>query len=113
MINMAGNAQEKIIVLGDSRLVTGFRIAGVSEHYLAEGKQAEEKLAELLGSSDAGVIIISEEMMVNMDWKLKKTIETIAKPVVVPVPGPAGPVGEAESLRELVRRALGFDLLKK
>jgi len=51
--------------------------------------------------------------MVNMDWRLKKRIEAIAKPVVVPVPGASGPVGEAESLREMVRRALGVDLLKK
>ncbi|VVC04631.1 V-type ATP synthase subunit F [Candidatus Burarchaeum australiense] len=105
--------KEKIVVIGDSTLVTGFRLAGVTEYYLATGRDAEAKLAELMETGAAGVIIVPEEIMVDMDWRLKKKIEAAAKPVVVPVPGRKGPVGEAESLREMVKRALGFDLMQK
>ena len=105
--------KEKIVVVGDSTLVTGFKLAGVTEHYVAEDKEAEEKVAELMAAGNAGVIIVSEELMVQMDWRLKRKIEAAAKPIVVPVPSRKGPVGEAESLRELVKRALGFDLMQK
>jgi len=110
---MAEASKEKIVVVGDSTMVSGFRLAGVTEYYIAEGKEAEEKVAELMGSGEAGVIIVPEDVMMEMDWRLKRRIEAAAKPVVVPVPGRKGPVGEAESLREMVKRALGFDLLQK
>jgi V/A-type H+-transporting ATPase subunit F len=110
---MAENEKQKIVVLGDSTLIAGFRLAGVTEYYLLEGKEAEEKLASLMAGSEAGVIIITEKLMGELDWRLKKTIEAAAKPVVVPVPTKEGPLGEAGSLREMVKRALGFDLMNK
>ena len=108
-----GKKKENIVVVGDSTLVMGFRLAGVTEYYITEGKEAEAKIAELMDSGKAGVIVVTEDVMVDMDWRLKKKIEAAAKPVVVPVPGRKGPVGEAESLREMVKRALGFDLMQK
>ncbi|RLG19642.1 V-type ATP synthase subunit F [Candidatus Micrarchaeota archaeon] len=105
--------KEKIVVIGDSTLVTGFKLAGVTEYYVAEGKEAEDKVAELMKAGNAGVIIVNEDLMVQMDWRLKRKIEAAAKPIVVPVPSRKGPVGEAESLREMVKRALGFDLMQK
>jgi vacuolar-type H+-ATPase subunit F/Vma7 len=113
MDDVGDKTREKIIVLGDSTLVNGFRLAGVTEHYTLEGAEAEQKLAELMGSSSAGVIIVTEKLMEEIDWRLKKKIEAAAKPIVVAVPSMSGPMSQAESLRELVKRALGFDLMKK
>ena len=103
-------AADKIIVIGDSATVTGFKLAGVSETYVAEGKDAEKRLAELLDRENAGIIIVTERILAGLDWRLKKRIEAIAKPVVVGIPDKTGFSREAGRLNELIKRALGFEL---
>jgi len=110
-----GEPQERtdassIIVIGDSATATGFRLAGISEVYVAEGKEAEKRLLSLLDRETAGIIIVNESVLAGLDWRVKKRIEGLAKPVIVRVPDKSGPSSEAESLREMVKRALGFDL---
>jgi len=101
---------DKIIVIGDPATVMGFRLAGVAEAYVAEGKNAEKKLAELLDRENAGIIIVTEPILAALDWRLRKRIEAIAKPVVVAVPDKNGSTGEAGKLSEMIKRALGFEL---
>ena len=104
---------DKIIVIGDSATVTGFKLAGVTEAYVAEGRNAEKKLMELLDRENAGIIIVTESIMAGLDWRLKKRIEGIAKPVVVSIPDKTGSSKEAGKLSELIKRALGFELGSK
>lgn len=101
---------DKIIVIGDASTVIGFRLAGVSEAYVADGKDAERKIVELLDRENAGIIIVNERLLTGIDWRVKRRIEAIAKPVVVGVPDRFGPSSEAESLAGMIKRALGFEL---
>ena len=102
-----------IAVIGDRATATGFRLAGIREVYAYEDKTAEKKLAELLERENLGLIIVNETLLQKFDWRMKKRIERIAKPVIIIVPDHSGTVvEEAESLRSLVRRALGVDLIK-
>jgi len=100
----------KIIAIGDSATVMGFKLAGVSEAYVAEGKDAEKRLTELLDRENAGIIIVTESIMAGLDWRIKRRIEGLAKPVVVSVPDKTGSSKEVGRLSELIKRALGFDL---
>jgi len=106
--------QEKIAIIADSATATGFRLAGI-EHTFALSKQedAEGKLSELLSDQSYGIIIVTERLLENCDWRLKKRVEATAKPIVVPVPDSAGPIEQEESLAALIKRALGVDLSKK
>ena len=101
---------DKIIVIGDSATVMGFRLAGVTEAYIAEGKDAEKKLVELLDRENAGIIIANEGLLAQLDWRVKRRIEALAKPVVIGIPDKFGPSEQAESLSEMIKRALGFEL---
>jgi len=103
---------EKIAVLGDAPTVMGFRLAGVGEAFQASGKEAEKKLEELIARPDIGIVIINESLLAGMDWRLRKRLEGMAKPAVVAVPDYRGEAAEAESLKALVKRALGFELIK-
>ncbi|MEM3031050.1 MAG: V-type ATP synthase subunit F [Candidatus Micrarchaeia archaeon] len=103
---------EKIVVVGDAPTVAGFRLAGVSEAYAASGKEAERKLEELLARPDVGIVVINESLLAGMDWRLRKRIDGLAKPTVIAVPNYRGEVVEAASLKALVKRALGFELIK-
>jgi len=105
--------KEKIAVIADSATCTGFRLAGVESTFALAGAEAEAKIAELLSEESFGIIVVSERMVENCDWRLKKKIEATAKPIVVAIPDSAGPIEQEESLAKLIKRALGVDLTKK
>ena len=100
----------KIVVIGDSAMVAGFRLAGVAEAYISEGQEAERTLVSLLDRGNVGIIIIPEVLLTQLDWRLKERLEALARPVVLAVPDKGGPSLQAESLREMIKRALGFEL---
>jgi len=105
---------ENIAVIGDSSLRTGFRLAGITQlHSAHTPAEAEALLGQLMADPSVGIIIIDEKFLDAIDWRLKKKIESAAKPVVVAVPGRDGPMEQTESIAKLVKRALGFDLMKK
>jgi vacuolar-type H+-ATPase subunit F/Vma7 len=112
---MSGQAQhkEKIAVIADSATCTGFRLAGAENTFVLSGKEAEERLASLLSDPSYGIIIVTERLLENCDWRLKKRVEATAKPIVVPIPDAQGPIEQEESLAMLIKRALGVDLSKK
>ncbi len=103
---------EKIVVVGDAPTCTGFRLAGISDVYALEGKDAAAKIDELLSVPEVGIIILNEKIMAQLDSKLKKRIDKIAKPVVIAVPDKSGPMEQTDSLKNLVKKALGFELIK-
>ena len=114
MCNSLGENMEKqkIVVVGDGPTCTGFRLAGVEHVFPKEGREAEEKVRELLEVESTGILIINEKILENIDWKLKQKIERIAKPVVITVPDKDGAIGQKDSLNAMIKRALGFDLAK-
>ncbi|MEW6329759.1 MAG: V-type ATP synthase subunit F, partial [Candidatus Micrarchaeota archaeon] len=48
---------DKIVVVGDSATVTGFKLAGVVENYVLTGKEGEQKVVELLDKENIGIVI--------------------------------------------------------
>lgn len=105
--------KEKIAVIADNATCTGFRLAGVENTFVMAGKEAEEKLSALLLDPTFGIIIVTERLVEEGDWRLKRKIEATAKPVVVAIPDSKGPIEQSESLAKLIKRALGVDLTKK
>ncbi len=101
---------DRIVAVGDSALATGFKLAGVTEVYVADQKEGAKRIVELLDRDDVGVIVVKDDILNYMDWRVKKRMETLAKPVVVAVPGKEGPISQEGSLKELVKRALGFEM---
>lgn len=110
---MADSHKEKIAVIADQATCTGFRLAGVENTFSLSGQAAEGRLSELLSDTSYGIVIVTEALLENCDWRLKKRVEATAKPIVVAVPGSGGPIEQEESLSMLIKRALGVDLSKK
>lgn len=104
---------EEIAVIGDSALCTGFKLAGVQRLYpTASVAESESVLSKLMDEPAVGIVIVEETLLEQVDFRLKRRVEAAAKPVVVTVPGRAGPAEQTESLGKLVKRALGFDIMK-
>ena len=104
---------DKIAVVGDSTFASGFRLAGIENCFVLGEADVEGKVSSLLGDSSYGIVVVSDRAMEGFDWRLKKRIESAAKPVVVAIPDRRGPVEQSESLAKLIKRAIGFDLMKK
>ncbi|MFA5108258.1 MAG: V-type ATP synthase subunit F [Candidatus Micrarchaeia archaeon] len=105
----------QIAVLGDSSLITGFKLSGVQKLYPASSstEENEKLLSQLMADDSIGLIIVGEELLEGIDWRLKRKVEDAAKPVVVSVPSRQGPMEQGESLAKLIKRALGFDIMGK
>lgn len=102
--------EAKIIVVGDAPLVMGFKLAGLDEAILATDETYQKDLETVLANKEYGIIITNEKMLGRIDWRLKKKLDNIAYPVVVPMPDYTGKSEEGDEIRGLIKRALGFDL---
>ena len=100
----------KIFVLGDPPLVMGFRLAGLEHYEMVSDEKYQQKLEGLLKNEEFGIIITNERMLKGIDWRLKKKLDNIAYPVIVPLPDKSGGSAEGDEIRNLIKRALGFDL---
>lgn len=100
----------KIIVIGDAPLVMGFKLAGLEDTVQVTEQNYQEELEKALSEKKYGIIITNESMLNKIDWRLKKKLDSIAYPVVVPMPDRSGKSMEGDEIRNLIKRALGFDL---
>jgi len=103
----------KILVLGDAPLVMGFRLAGLEDAEVVTPQDFPAELEKSFGRKEFGIIVTNEYMLAGLDWRLKKKIDSIAYPVIVPIPDYSGKSTEGDEIRNLIKRALGFDLGSK
>jgi len=103
----------KILVIGDAPLVTGMRLAGLEHCRAAEESDFQQKLEEALTQEEFGIIVVNEYLLNKIDWRLKKKLDSIAYPVVIPMPAYTGVSEEGDEIRQMIKRALGFDLAAK
>ncbi len=102
--------KSKIIVIGDAPLVMGFRLAGIDDAVQASDSTIQAELEKVLANKEYGIIVTNEKMLGKIDWRLKKKLDSIAYPVVIPMPDYTGKSTEGDEIRNLIKRALGFDL---
>lgn len=104
----------KITYVGNGLLNVGFKIAGITESYVAtDTQQSEAKIKELIERDDIGIIIITSSVrkMVK-DRRLSEMISTSILPLVVEVPELNEELKEEDTLRMLIMRAIGIDITK-
>jgi vacuolar-type H+-ATPase subunit F/Vma7 len=102
--------KSRIVVIGDAPLVMGFKLAGIEETVQASDSTIQSELEKVLANKEYGIIITNEKMLNKIDWRLKKKLDSIAYPVVIPMPDYSGKSAEGDEIRNLIKRALGFDL---
>lgn len=100
----------KILVVGDAPLVMGFKLAGIEDNVEADEKTIQGELEKALQNKEFGIIVTNERMLNKIDWRLKKKLDSIAYPVIIPMPDYSGKSEEGDEIRSLIKRALGFDL---
>ena len=103
---------DRVAIIADKFLATGFRMAGVAAFPVGNAAEAAETLERIVAEDSYDVIIITE----NLSSALKKQRETILakekqRPVIAVIPDLSGPTGERlRELRALVAQSVGAEL---
>jgi V/A-type H+-transporting ATPase subunit F len=95
-------------VIGDSDMITGFRLVGVEGIEVTSADEAWQALNKALARSDLAIIIISEEYSTRP--QLQETIDKIRRerrnPLIVEIPGSRGKPSEIR-MSDLISKTLG------
>jgi len=102
-----------LVVLTDPDNADGFRLAGVDVYEASNETEARKKLNALLNDDTTGIVAINESMLAAIDEHTQRKIDTLYRPIVIPLPLreklAAGEERRAY-LSRLIRRAVGFDI---
>ncbi len=103
-------SQGGIAFLGDADSVLGFRALGV-ETIVPDDADDARKQFERLVKQETSVIMITEKMMDYLQEQMEEVVH-MAVPAVVVLPGITGTLKRGEdTIRELIIRAVGVDLM--
>lgn len=102
-----------MLILTDSETATGFRLAGV-EVREANNITAQKALEESITSDKYGLVIVDESLIPDPIKSTERVMRGRGLPVILPMQGLGAAFGEGDDakayMKELVRRALGFEV---
>ncbi|WP_005035434.1 V-type ATP synthase subunit F [Holophaga foetida] len=96
--------------IADEDTVRGFRLAGVPGPLVSSPEEGAKALAWALAHPDCEVLILTEEVAASLGPQLEAFRLEHERPLLVEIPGPAGPRTGDEGLRRLVQSAVGTSL---
>jgi vacuolar-type H+-ATPase subunit F/Vma7 len=100
---------EKIYIIGDMHTVSAFRLSGV-EGVVAGSGAAAAKLEEVIGKKDAGIVLVTNGIAMNLQARIKDINLNMPSPVVIEIPGIDDPEGFRRSAMSYIAEALGISL---
>ena len=100
---------EKIAVIGERELALGFKLIGIKDVFIAQGKDAVREFLGLVNAKTFNLIMMSDNVKKFMEPQTLRIAETSLNPLVVFVPLPGEEKG-GESVEALAKRVLGVDL---
>jgi vacuolar-type H+-ATPase subunit F/Vma7 len=99
----------RLVVVTNSSLADGFRLAGADAVVATSGADAAATLRALAGSVNAGVVLVTDDLWEGIPPRLRATLEHLAQPIVLGVPAGSGfDAGGRVQIVEMLERALGY-----
>ena len=102
----------RLLVLTTPELATGYRLGGVAAIEVASPAEAAARLEELLERED-GVIAVHAPFFHALDRPLRRRLDALRAPLVVPLPaGTANDQAEdrRQRLLQMLRQAVGYEI---
>ena len=98
-------------VIGDSDMITGFRLVGVEGTEVSTDDEAIQALHKALERNDIGVIIISESFGngPSMQEEVDKLRQERITPLIVQIPGNKGTSNKTQ-ISDIVSKILGIKI---
>ena len=99
----------EIAVVGSSAFIVGFQLAGVQKVFEVDAKKtAHVQLTAAQEDKEVAIIITDEQTIQGVDEQVREILENSVEPVCVVVSDGGD---EQDSLRKLIIRSVGVDLL--
>ncbi|OYT60592.1 V-type ATP synthase subunit F [Euryarchaeota archaeon ex4484_178] len=105
----------RIVAVGDRDFVAGFRLAGVEKVYEANNAWNARNVLEMIREMQGIAIVIVQRRFARelrdfmAEWKAEKGIY----PVILELPDHRERGEYEDPMREIIKRAIGIDILKR
>ena len=100
----------EIYVIGDEQTVLGLRLVGIEGWIASTRDAAAVALRELLQREHAGLVLITESLATLIREDVDRQVYGVGFPLVVEIPGPAGPAADRASIAAILRKAIGVSV---
>ncbi len=98
----------ELAVIGGSEFTLGFALTGI-RHIVVVDTDVAAAFKRVMHENNIGIVITDEATMGKLDDDNREQVEQSMRPVVVVL----STEGTQESLRRLIRKSIGVDLLKE
>ncbi len=99
-----------LCVIGNSEFVMGFELIGVKSFEAETGDKLSEIYVKALSDPSIGIIVTNQASLNKVGNTLKKKIINSISPVTVVL---STEEGGQDNIREMIKKAIGIDLLGK
>lgn len=100
--------QMELAIIGGSEFALGFALAGVKRIIEVDGNPAPA-FKQAMQEEGVGIIITDGATLAKLDEHVREDVERSVKPVVVALSMET----TQESLRKMIKKSIGVDLLKE
>jgi V/A-type H+-transporting ATPase subunit F len=97
----------EIAILGDSKFVLGFQLAGIRKVFEPKEK-IMESIEQIKQDKEIGIVIMDEETMAMFREHERVMIDKSVKPVFIVMSEKAS----QDNLRKMIIKAIGIDLMR-
>jgi len=98
----------KFLCIADEDTVRGFRLAGIEGLPARTPAQAADLLEQAARRPDVGILVLTEDVAEGIRAQLDAFRQARDRPLVVEIPGPAGPSPSRAGLHRIVQAAVGI-----
>jgi vacuolar-type H+-ATPase subunit F/Vma7 len=99
-----------MLVIGSEDAVWGFALAGVRGQVVKSDEEINLALDAALADEKVDIVLVTQDVA---DWA-RQRVDTLkirsAQPLVIEIPGPAGPDPDQPTLSEIIRRTIGVKI---
>jgi V/A-type H+-transporting ATPase subunit F len=99
-----------MLVIGSEDAVWGFALAGVRGQVVESAEDLNSALDAALADQTVDIVLVTEDVA---NWA-RQRVDTLkirsAQPLVIEIPGPAGPDPDQPTLSEIIRRTIGVKI---
>ncbi len=100
----------KFYCIADEDTVRGMRLAGVEGRTAASAREAGVALAAAVSEPDNGIVILTQDVASGIRAQIDAHRLAHEQPLIVEIPGPAGPLAGHLSLHQIVQAAAGVNV---
>lgn len=103
----------KFYCIGDEDTVRGFRLAGVEGQAAATPGDAAAAIRRIATRRDIGILLVTDAVAARVRDLIDALRVGQSRPLIVEIPGPAGPMPGRKTLYDFVQEAVGIRLGRK